>query len=355
MALETRFLRQFVPLNELTEENLRDLAQKSAIQTIEADTPLFKRGQSDRKSIYILSGQVLLLAEDGGKEIVTGGTSRTRLPIDQHTPRKTTAIAKTEVRYLAIDSDYLDLLLSWEQSQSSYQVEDIDSNHEEDDDDWMANLLQSEIFHRIPASNIQMVFMRMEPINYSAGEVVINQGDEGDYYYYIKRGSCEVTIRGKSGKNIKVAELQAGRGFGEEALISNNKRNATVSMKTDGILMRLGKEDFAELLKDPVLHKMDFNSARQLLQQGSAQLVDVRLESEYKQFNLKGSLNIPLYLLRLKTSELDNGKQIITLCDNGKRSSSAAFLLNERGFNASYIDGGLLRIKEIIQQSRAQS
>ncbi len=350
-GLDISFLRQFKPLDGLTDDNLHDIAQRSQLQILPPDKPLFRRGDLDHKTIYILAGELLLLAEDGSKSSFIGGTAPTRLPVDPHQPRQMTAIAKTEVKYFHIDSGYLDLLLSWDASGgSSYQVNDLSSNPSEDDEDWMSNLIQSKLFARIPPNNIQMVLTRMEPVTFNAGEVVIHQGDTHDrYYYYIKSGSCVVTHTGKSGKVIKLAELPTGTGFGEEALISNNPRNATVAMLQSGVLMRLGAEDFTELLKTPNLKPVDFIEARQLLAQGAAHLIDVRLEAEFTQFNLKGSLNIPLYLLRIKSRDLDPKKPILTLCDNGKRSASAAFLLNERGFEARYIEGGLLRIKEIIQ------
>jgi rhodanese-related sulfurtransferase len=220
---------------------------------------------------------------------------------------------------------------------------DVEEQQQEEDlsGDWMTMMLRSEIFHRIPPSNIQQVFMRMEAVPVQAKETIIRQGEDGDYYYFIKQGHALVTHSTKSGKEIKLAELEAGTGFGEEALISDNKRNANVTMLTDGVLMRMGKEDFVALLKAPVLHTVDFAQAMEMHQGGKALLLDVRLESEYKNAHLPGSLNIPLYLLRIKARQLDRNKQYIVYCDTGRRSSSAAYLLNERGYDALYLDGGL--------------
>ncbi|QEP44247.1 hypothetical protein D5085_14620 [Ectothiorhodospiraceae bacterium BW-2] len=351
ITFDRHFFRQFTPLNQLSESNLQDLISKIHIEQAAKDTPLFKRGDNDQRSIYIHRGTVLLLKANGGKDRLVGGTPASRLPLDPHTPRTCTAITEEEVSYFVVDNGYLDLLLSWEQSGESYNVADIEA---EEEGDWMGNLLQSQLFQRIPPSNIQLVLTRMEPVNFDAGEVIIHQGDESDYYYYIKAGSCLVTHQAKSGKVIKLAELKAGQGFGEEAMISNNPRNATVTMQQSGSCMRLAKADFEELLKTPTLSAITFAEARQRLAEGGGQLIDVRTESEFSRFNLKGSLNIPIYLLRIRARELDSEQTIITLCDNGKRSASAAFLLNERGFHASYIDGGLIGIKQQLQQQQGK-
>lgn len=218
---------------------------------------------------------------------------------------------------------------------------------EADDSDWMIQMLKSNIFHRIPPTNIQAVFMRMEPVPFRAGDVVIRQGDEGDYYYHIKQGRCVVTHAStKSGKIIKLAELEAGQGFGEEALIANSKRNATVTMLTDGVMMRLGKADFENLLKAPVLQRVNYEEARRMVAERGALWLDVRLDSEHRNSNIAGSTNIPLYILRIKAAGLDKGRPYVVYCDTGRRSSSAAYLLNERGFDAYVLDGGMMAIKD---------
>jgi CRP-like cAMP-binding protein len=328
----------------LTEENLQDLAGKTSIELLPKGKSLFKKGDRDNYSYYLLSGELLMLGENNQQTRIAGGTAPTRFPLDHHRPRQSTAIANTDVRFFRIDNDLLDILLTWDQN-AGYMVSEIDVEEQQQEEDlsgdWMTMMLRSEIFHRIPPSNIQQVFMRMEAVPVQAKETIIRQGEDGDYYYFIKQGHALVTHTTKSGKEIKLAELEAGTGFGEEALISDNKRNANVTMLTDGVLMRMGKEDFVALLKAPVLHTVDFAQAMEMHQGGKALLLDVRLESEYKNAHLPGSLNIPLYLLRIKARQLDRNKQYIVYCDTGRRSSSAAYLLNERGYDALYLDGGL--------------
>ena len=72
----------------------------------------------------------------------------------------------------------------------------------------------------------------------------------------------------------------------------------------------------------------------------------MRLDSEFKNAALPGAVNIPLYLLRLKASSLDHNKTYIVYCDTGRRSSSAGYLLTERGFDAYVLKGGLMAIKQ---------
>ena len=169
----------------------------------------------------------------------------------------------------------------------------------------MTVLLQTKAFHRIPPANLQALFMRMQHVACRAGEVVIKQGDEGDYFYVITKGSAVVTRETPMNRDgLKLAELGVGESFGEEALISDGKRNATITMQTDGALVRLGKDDFKELLNEPLLHWVDLTHARELIERG-AKWLDVRLPSEFETFHLDDALNVPLYFIRLKVKTLD--------------------------------------------------
>src|ERR1044072_3055754 len=205
----------------------------------------------------------------------------------------------------------------------------------------MTSLLQTKAFHKIPPANIQAIFMRMQRVDYKPKEVVIKQGDEGDYFYVIVKGRCVVTRETPLNKEgIKLAELGIGDTFGEEALIAEAKRNATVTMLTDGALMRLNKQDFRELMNEPLLQWVSFEDAREIVAKGGKWL-DVRLPSEHQNLCIEESLNIPLYFIRLKLSALDKSIPYVVYCDTGRRSSAAAYIMVERGFDAYVLKGGL--------------
>jgi rhodanese-related sulfurtransferase len=183
--------------------------------------------------------------------------------------------------------------------------------------------------------------MRMQRMTYSAGDTVIRQGAEGDYFYAIVEGRCLVTRETPLNREgVKLAELSKGDTFGEEALISGAKRNATVSMLTDGVVMRLGKDDFNTLLNEPMLQWVDFEEAQALLARGGRWL-DVRLPSEFEHAHFDEALNIPLYFVRLKLKTLDTAIPYVVCCDTGRRSSAAAYILSERGYESYVLKGGI--------------
>ncbi len=338
--VSTELLRRFSPLDGLKRDNLSALSRKVAIRELSPGQQLFKEGDTEKRTFYVITGTLELFDQGGVVEEITGGTDAAKNPVAPVFPRRLSARAKDRVQFLGIDSDLLDVMLTWDQT-GQYEVSELKSEQEEGEDDWMTTLLQAKAFHKIPPANIQAIFMRMQQINYKSGDVVLKQGAEGDFFYVLTRGRALVTRETPLSKDgIKLAELTVGDTFGEEALISEAKRNATVTMTTDGSVMRLGKDDFKKLLNEPMLEWVDYTQASSIVS-GGGQWLDVRLPSEFENSHIDGAINIPLYFIRLKLNTLEQGKKYVVCCDTGRRSSAGAYILNERGFEAYVLEGGI--------------
>lgn len=77
-----------------------------------------------------------------------------------------------------------------------------------------------------------------------------------------------------------------------------------------------------------------------------AKWIDVRDEEESRTNHLHSALLIPLKNLREKALELDKNASYICYCENGRQSSTAAFLLKQMGFNnVSVLRGGLQSLR----------
>jgi CRP-like cAMP-binding protein len=333
-------LRRFSPLDSLKRENMAALAKKTVVQKLDRGKTLFRIGDSEKRTYYLVSGTLEIIDPEDNISVIEAGSETARHPLAPTLPRRSTARARDPVEYFSIDTDLLDVMLTWDQS-GTYEVGELRRSDENGTDDWMTTLLQTKAFHRIPPANIQAIFMRMQQVNYKAGDVVIKQGDDGDYFYVITRGRCSVTRETPLNKEgIKLAELGVGDTFGEEALISESRRNATITMLTDGSVMRLGKQDFNVLLNEPMLDWVDYAEAKQIVAAGGKWL-DVRLPSEFDASHEPEAINIPLYFIRLKVSTLDPELTYVLCCDTGSRSSAGAYILNERGLNTRVLKGGL--------------
>ena len=327
-----------VPIKALSVMHCRELLDQSDVNVVARNGTIFVQGDEAKSILYVMAGEVELHIDGKVEKCIKGGTRLAKLPLEQGTHYQYTARALTDVTCVSVDPAALDVMLSWGQP-GGYEVQELDSTH--DDSDWMAKLLQARVFHRIPPANIQSVFMSMVAHHFAAGEPVIQQGEEGGHFYIIREGKCQVIRKTrKNPEGTALATLQAGDSFGEEALISGGKRNATIVMQTDGVLMSLSRIDFLELLNEPLLKWISYAEGRELAVDGAI-WIDVRLPAEYHMRHIQHSVNIPLPLLRTKLEKLDPGVRYLLYCDSGRRGAIAAYLLVQRGFDSFVLQGSL--------------
>ena len=348
--VSVELLKTLAPLDGMKKDNLAALARKVALKTLSPGRLLITEGDRDKRTIWLVSGLAEIREGDRTVAMIRGGTPEARNPLCHHNPRRFSARSVDGIEYLSIDSELLDVMITWDQT-GTYEVADLRTADAGGDDDWMTTLLSSSSFQRIPPSNIQAIFMRMQRQAYRDGEIVIKQGDEGDYFYAIVSGKVAVTRETPLNKDgIKLAELGPGDTFGEEALIAEAKRNATVKMISDGVLVRLAKQDFRELMNEPLVRYADEAQALDIIARGGKWL-DVRLPSEYQNLRVDESINIPLYFIRLKLATLDPKLSYVVCCDTGRRSAAAAYILVEKGFDASVLRGGITNSKLPLRRS----
>ena len=335
-------VRELIPINGLPGQHQEEVLRRGKVVRYRKGRYVFRQGDKDNLTFFVIEGDLELIADGQLVKQVSSDTPDARHALAQLQPRQLSARAKTPLQVFKIDRTVLDRLLADDRFDDEASQVEVSELEDDSGGDWMTRILGSDLFSRLPAANIQSVFTNMESMNVQAGDVVVEQGSAGDYYFVVQSGRCLVTRKSAAnGEVTKLAELGEGDCFGEEALVSESKRNATVTMLTDGQLMRLAKNDFNELIKKPTLSSVTYNQAVKLTGEGAVWL-DVRFPDEHKATGIKGSTNLPLNMLRSKVRELDAEKRYVVYCDSGGRSSAGAFLLAQRGFDASYLAGGLI-------------
>ncbi|WP_043113679.1 cyclic nucleotide-binding domain-containing protein [Solimonas soli] len=341
-AVDSSLFRQYVPLNALRSESQRDLARKAALLQAHDGDYLFRAGDAAPQALYLVAGE-LQLESAAGKPLsrLRGGDPAAAHRIAHQSPRTVSARCVGDVQVLAIDAGLLDVVLTWDQT-GQFVVGDLATDTASVADDWMTRLLQMRTFQLVPPAKLQAMFMRLQKLGAEPGQTIVKQGDAGDYFYVIVEGKCIVT-REQAGlaKPVRLAELESGSCFGEEALISEERRNATVTALTRVSLMRLAKADFRTLLNEPLERRISLADAQKLVDAGRAQWLDVRLPSEFQNQHLPGALNLPLYMLRLKLATLDSKTTWIVCCDTMRRSAVGFFVLTQKGFDAYVLEPGL--------------
>ncbi len=330
-------VRRMVPINRLPAENQAALVTASEFQTVFDGQVVYFQGHQDDFIHYLVDGTVELLWNGKVVTRLSSDSKAACRALDKPGRKRHTVRAVSNCVVLRIPRAAYDAQLEEANFLSGPRQLEVSEIATEKSSNWMIKMLQSELFDRLPATNIQKIFGRMERVTVSANEVVVSQGGPGDYYFVIERGYCEVSRQVNGGKEIHLADLIPGDAFGEAAIIAGNTRDAAVTMLCDGTLMRLSYDDFNELIRAPLLHAVSPETAIAAVDDG-AEWLDIRYPEEYVKTGLRCSLNLPYNVLRLQAKRLDKSKKYIVCCDDTTQSAVGAFLLIERGIDVDYLD-----------------
>jgi CRP-like cAMP-binding protein len=96
------------------------------------------------------------------------------------------------------------------------------------------------LFSDLPAADFQAVLSALKLVRTRPGEHVIREGDAGDAFFVLARGTVGVSRQGPSGP-VHLARLHDGAIFGEMALVSSLPRSASVVAETDCDLLQFDK------------------------------------------------------------------------------------------------------------------
>ena len=77
----------------------------------------------------------------------------------------------------------------------------------------------------------------MQKVKFAPGDVIIKQGDEGDRFYVLESGTCDIPVKGKG----SVMKALRGVDFGELALLFNQPRAATVTAESDVVVWQASR------------------------------------------------------------------------------------------------------------------
>ncbi|MBB3168484.1 cyclic nucleotide-binding domain-containing protein [Simiduia aestuariiviva] len=329
MSFDLEALAKYEPFSTLSEEYLQRLMDHLELFELERGTLVFKRGKPLAENYYLVSGSVDLIAADFESEVIQAGTERARQPLNLLSPSPVSGVAKEPVVVFRIDKEFLDLVLAYTESTVEKKVEQAGEEHQ----DWMSCLLESPLFNKVPPANLQELFAKFEWVEFEPGDVLIQEGEQGDYFYVLEKGRVAVESRSQT---LDVV-LRPGHYFGEEALVGDAVRNASVIAQSSGGVMRLTKEDFRVLLQEPILQFVDAKAWASLEKQGAFKLIDVRLPMEYRCGHVAGAANMPLGGLRGRLDRLETGINYLITGDGGRRAEVAAYLFNQAGLDCSIL------------------
>ena len=109
-------LKKLEPITTLSEERLQELMPLSYTEHLGIGGNLFRQGDIDNQTVYLLEGDVQLTSSGGNiDKIISHKDQQARFPLDDSQPRQASCSALTRVEVVRIDNSVLDYMMMWDQ------------------------------------------------------------------------------------------------------------------------------------------------------------------------------------------------------------------------------------------------
>lgn len=129
----------------------------------------------------------------------------------------------------------------------------------------LGTLRQLPLFAALSRPELRVVDGLLNERRYLKGEIIFDEGEEGQTVYVIITGRVLICRQGEP-ETGKLNELEAGVVFGELALLDDAPRSAQARATEDCVLASLSRGDFESLLDTHAMiaSKISLQLARQL-------------------------------------------------------------------------------------------
>jgi len=304
----------------------------------------FCADRSDQEWVYFLvQGTIVVTGADG---VVREHEAGAAGPLDCfHAPgqRCVSARAKSEATVFRIPQAMLARYVNFS-SVKAVALPDVVELGAEDSADGLELALGIGVLARLSPSDIHRLLQQTTDVPVRAGDTILQQGDTADACFIVKHGVAEVDVERHGGTQYRVAMKGPGELFGEEALLAGLGRGATVRMRSDGVLIRIGKTEFARFIAPVYVAPVPRARAEAMVAEGACWL-DLREPAEFQHGSLPEAINLPLAILRLRCTSLDLRQRYIVYSDDPGYSSLGNFLLGVAGLEAYFLDEPIDRLE----------
>jgi len=281
-------LKRLAPFQNLDWPALQTLARHATLIDLPAGRPIQAPGKT-------LSGQYYLLRGKLKARYLPNTITPSPEPVF---PGFADIVTLTPVRLLHVDVDPIAFL--FDSSVEHIEPASLSS------DCWQSRFLQSHMLAALSHQHWQEILRSLSAQSHQAGEWIIRSGDRGDRCFILASGTALVTRAG-----VALRRLSPGDFFGEDALLSGERRNACVKMSAQGVVMAMDQRVFHRWLADFLIaetgtegrHQPVCNQPQRSLHVTSTAELRERLEavdpcSHYKITGIDRVARVAVFLLR---------------------------------------------------------
>ncbi|MGK0442031.1 MAG: CRP-like cAMP-binding protein [Pseudohongiellaceae bacterium] len=340
-AIDSSIVKALYPLSLVADHLIEKLIERTRVKLPELGQSIIKRSSTVTSEYhYLIEGSVEHRISFDQRKIINSRDSASANPLEECLKRGGSIKSGEGCCILVVNTSDVDEFLSLSQSKG-FKVAHIDeSTHTvsgqtvvegEHEDDWTERFLKSQLAVNIPASTMINMFSSLEDIEVDIDDEIIKENTPGDYFYIIKIGYAEVKTNPAGPFDGEDFTLSPGDYFGDEALVADTTRNATVVMKESGLLGRLSNDNFHQIIKEPLMQSLSKDDLKAIEEEKVCYL-DVRLMAEFRHEHYETAKNHPIAYIRKHLNSFDHELIYVITPGCGRRGELAVYLLKQAGY-----------------------
>ena len=227
----------------LAEENRSILIDRMKLYTLKAKEVVFEQDQMGNNYFIVVSGQLEVIVNGKSINILNPRDSFGELALLHNTPRTASIVTLEKTTLWGLDRNTFRTAL-----------ETINAQNYEENKQFIETV---PLFKVLTNSQKELLVSSLSTLKFRQGDKVVSEGDTGDLFYIIKEGivSC-------SQRDVEIRQMFAGDFFGEQALLYNSVRTATITAVTELKCTAIGRDRLSKVLGNQLQHILYQNTKR---------------------------------------------------------------------------------------------
>jgi CRP-like cAMP-binding protein len=255
----TSALKKIELFAKLSVSELRGLQSYSTLRSLIANEPLFTAGNVNRSIFVILQGSVKIFGKDKEQRnthlaTLEHGSLFGEFALFGKIDRRTSVIAEQNSKILEIPREIV-LKIAKTRPQLTHTLKELFKHRILE-----SALARVPLFSQMQPEARKEIVARFKALRAKQGTTIIREGETGDSMYFIVSGKVGVytslvqtdedAVDELKEEQLQLATLKSGDFFGEQALVTEEVRSATVTTLSDSSLLKLSKHDLTLVIKE---------------------------------------------------------------------------------------------------------
>ena len=240
--IKTSLSRHFI-FSSLSEKQREMIIDEMKLFAIDSNEIIFLQNSKGNAYYIVASGRLEVIVNEIRVNVMKDGDSFGELALLHDTPRSATVKTVMNTALWVLDRTTFRNILQ------ELNVQNYKENR---------SFIDSvPIFQILSESQKELLVSCFTMLKYSVGQKIVSEGDPGDLFFVIKEGNVACTQKGK-----EIRRMGKGEYFGDQALLYNSPRTATIAAIDEVTCVALSREDLQNSLGASLEHVIYKNSIR---------------------------------------------------------------------------------------------